>query len=214
MLLYDYFRSSASFRVRIGLNLKGIVTERASVHLLKDGGAQFADAFTALNPQQLVPVLEDGDATLIQSMAILEYLDETHPSPPFLPQGAAARCRVRALAQVIACDLHPLDNLRVLKYLKDQLGRTEDQRNAWYRHWVAKGLGAFEALVAGHGDTGSFCHGAAPGLADIALVPQIFNARRFDCPLDDYPTVMAIFENCMAVAAFDAAQPDNQPDAG
>ena len=214
MRLYDYFRSSASFRVRIGLNLKGIVPERASVHLLKDGGAQFADAFTGVNPQQLVPVLEDGDTVLIQSMAILEYLDETHPEPPFLPQGAAARARVRALAQVIACDLHPLDNLRVLKYLKDELGHSDDERNTWYRHWVAKGLGAFEALVAGHQATGSFCHGDQPGLADITLVPQIFNAKRLDCPLDGYPTVMAIFGNCMAVEAFDQAQPNNQPDAG
>jgi glutathione S-transferase len=185
MRLYDYFRSSASFRVRIGLNLKGIVPDRTPVHLLKDGGEQFSGSFTGVNPQQLVPVLEDGDIVLIQSMAILEYLDETNPEPPFLPEGAAARARVRALAQVIACDLHPLDS-----------------------------LGAFEALVAGHKDTGSFCHGDEPGLADITLVPQIFNAKRFDCPLDGYPAVMAIFENCMMVPAFDKAQPDNQPDAG
>ena len=214
MRLYDYYRSSASFRVRIGLNLKGIVPDRTPVHLLKDGGEQFSGSFTGVNPQQLVPVLEDGDTVLIQSMAILEYLDETNPEPPFLPEGAAARARVRALAQVIACDLHPLDNLRVLKYLKDELGRSEDECNAWYRYWVAKGLAAFEALVAGHKDTGSFCHGDQPGLADITLVPQIFNAKRFNCPLDDYPAVMAIFENCMTMAAFDKAQPDNQPDAG
>lgn len=213
MRLFDYYRSSASFRVRIGLNLKGIEAERHTLHLLKDGGQQFAESFTALNPQQLVPVLEDGDVRLIQSLAILEYLDETHPEPPFLPEGAAARARVRALAQVIACDTHPLNNLRILKYLKDEMNQDEDARNAWYRYWVAKGLSAFEALVAGDAETGRFCHGNVPSLADIALVPQIFNAKRFDCPLGDYPKTMEIFENCMAVPAFDRAQPANQPDA-
>lgn len=213
MRLYDYYRSSASFRVRIGLNLKGITPERSPIHLTKNGGEQFGTEFTGLNPQQLVPVLEDGDNRLIQSMAILEYLDETHPEPPFLPEGAAARARVRALTQVIACDLHPLNNLRILKYLKDVLGHDEDERNAWYRHWVEVGLTAFEALLAGHPDTGRFCHGDRPTLADIALVPQIFNAKRFDCPLGRYPVTMAIFDNCMAEEAFDAAQPGNQPDA-
>jgi maleylacetoacetate isomerase len=213
MRLYDYFRSSASFRVRIGLNLKGLEVERAPIHLLKDGGEQFSPAFSTLNPQQLVPVLEDGETVLIQSLAILEYLDETHPEPPLLPGGAAARARVRALAQIIACDLHPLDNLRVLKYLKDEMDQEEEARNTWYRHWVAKGLGAFEAHLAGNEATGDFCHGDAPGLADICLVPQIFNAKRLDCPLDDYPVTMAIFRRCMEVPAFDAAQPANQPDA-
>lgn len=213
MRLYDYFRSSASFRVRIGLNLKGIPVERSPVHLLRDGGEQFSEAFSDINPQQLVPVIEDEGRVLTQSMAILEYLDETHPEPPFLPKATAERARVRALAQVIACDLHPLNNLRVLKYLKDELGRSEEERNGWYRHWVAKGLGAFEALLAGHPATGPFCHGDAPGLADIALVPQIFNAKRFACSLDGYPTTMAIFDRCMENDAFDAAQPSKQPDA-
>lgn len=213
MRLHDYFRSSASFRVRIGLNLKGISADRAPVHLLREGGEQFAPAFSRLNPQQLVPVLEDGEAVLTQSMAILEYLDETRPDPPFLPETPAERARVRALAQVIACDLHPLNNLRVLKYLKDELGQPEEARDRWYRHWVAKGLNAFEALLAGHPDTGTFCHGERPGLADIALVPQIFNAKRFDCPLDGYPTTMGIFARCMELDAFDAAQPSKQPDA-
>lgn len=214
MRLHDYFRSSASFRVRIGLNLKGLQPERRFVHLTKGGGAQFADEFSRLNPQQLVPVLEDGDTVLIQSLAILEYLDETHPEPPFLPRGdAASRARVRALAQVIACDTHPLDNLRVLKYLAGPLGLPQDARDTWYRHWVAKGLSAFEGLIAGHPATGRFCHGDAPGLADICLVPQIFNAKRLDCPLDAYPTVMRVFDACMALPAFDAAQPSKQPDA-
>lgn len=213
MQLHDYFRSSASFRVRIGLNLKGIEPDRTTVHLTKGGGQQFSGEFTALNPQQLVPVLEDAGAVLIQSLAILEYLDETHPEPPFLPSAPAERARVRALAQLIACDTHPLNNLRVLFYLRDTLDVDEEARNAWYRHWVAKGLGAFEAMVDGDPQTGRFCHGDAPGLADICLVPQIFNAKRFDCPLDDYGTVMAVFEACMAHPAFDKAQPANQPDA-
>ncbi len=218
MRLHDYFRSSASFRVRIGLNLKGLDVERNSVHLTKNGGEQFSDAFSALNPQQLVPVLEDGDTVLIQSLAILEYLDETHPTPPFLPTdgdngGAAARARVRALAQIIACDIHPLDNLRVLMYLKNAFDLDQDQRNTWYRHWVAKGLSAFEAQLGLSDATGDFCHGNQPGLADICLVPQIFNAKRLECPLDDYPVTMAIFDRCMAIDAFEAAIPTNQPDA-
>jgi maleylacetoacetate isomerase len=199
--------------VRIGLNLKGLEPDRATVHLTADGGQQFSGDFTALNPQQLVPVLEDDGAVLTQSLAILEYLDETYPEPPFLPSSPADRARVRALAQVIACDTHPLNNLRILFYLRDALGADEDARNAWYRHWVAKGLGAFEALIAGNPRTGRFCHGDTPGLADICLVPQIFNAKRFDCPLADYPVLMGVFESCMSEPAFDKAQPGNQPDA-
>lgn len=213
MDLYDYFRSSASFRVRIGLNLKGLSPERHFIHLTKDGGQQFGGDFTRLNPNQLVPVLTDGDAVLTQSLAILEYLDETHPVPPFLPEAPAARARVRALALGIACDLHPINNLRVLFYLRDRMNQPEEARNAWYRHWVATGLGPLEKMLADSPATGRFCHGDVPGLADICLVPQIFNARRFDCPLDDYPTVMRIFDACMAEPAFDAAQPSRQPDA-
>lgn len=213
MELYDYFRSSASFRVRIGLNLKGLAPARHFVHLTRGGGEQFAEPFTRLNPQQLVPVLVDGEVVLSQSLAILEYLDETHPRPPFLPEGAAARARVRSLALAIACDVHPLNNLRVLFYLRDHFKQDEDARNEWYRHWVAKGLAALETALAGDPATGTFCHGDRPGLADICLVPQIFNAKRFDCPLDGYPTVMAVFGNCMAHPAFDTAQPSRQPDA-
>ncbi len=213
MELYDYFRSSASFRVRIGLNLKGLAPGRHFIHLTRDGGQQFGDAFSQLNPQQLVPVLVDGDTVLTQSLAILEYLDETHPEPPLLPKGPAGRARVRALALSIACDLHPINNLRVLFYLKDHMSQEEEARTAWYRHWVGKGLAAFEAML-GHGAPGGrFCHGDTPGLADICLVPQIFNAKRFDCPLDGYPTAMRAFDACMAHPAFDAAQPSKQPDA-
>ncbi len=214
MDLYDYFRSSASFRVRIGLNLKGLDPKRHFVHLTRGGGAQFAPDFSALNPQQLVPALIDDDGTILtQSLAILEYLDETHPAPPLLPTAPKDRARVRALALAIACDLHPINNLRVLFYLRDHMSQPEEARNAWYRHWVATGLAAFEAMLAGSPATGRFCHGDAPTLADICLVPQIFNAQRFDCPLDGYPTVMRVFEACMAHPAFDAAQPAKQPDA-
>lgn len=213
MQLYDYFRSSASFRVRIGLNLKGLSSERHFVHLTKGGGQQFAADFTQMNPQQLVPVLVDGRDAISQSLAILEYLDETRPEPPFLPKAPADRARVRALALAIACDLHPLNNLRVLFYLRDHMGQPEEARNAWYRHWVAKGLAAFESSLADDARTGAYCHGDAPGLADICLVPQIFNAKRFDCPLGDYPTVMRIFATCMTHPAFAAADPAKQPDA-
>jgi maleylacetoacetate isomerase len=213
MQLYDYFRSSASFRVRIGLNLKGLAPERHFVHLTRKGGEQFDPEFTRLNPQQLVPVLVDDGTAISQSLAILEYLDETHPEPPLLPRAPLERARVRALALGIACDLHPIDNLRVLFYLRDAMGQSEEARNTWYRHWVAKGLTALEAGLADDPRTGTYCHGDVPGLADICLVPQIFNAKRFDCPLDGYRTVMRVFDNCMAHPAFDAAQPSKQPDA-
>lgn len=213
MKLYGYFRSSASFRVRIGLNLKNIAYDLEPVHLLRDGGEQFAASFAALNPQRLVPVLADGEQLLTQSMAILEYLDENHPEPPFLPADSSGRARVRALAQIIACDIHPLDNLRVLKYLTKELEVGEEDRAIWFRHWIALGLGAMEEMMAGNAMTGKFCHGDTPALADICLVPQIFNARRFDTDLDGYPTVMRIFDACMALDAFDKAQPANQPDA-
>lgn len=213
MKLYGYFRSSASFRVRIGLNLKNIAYDLEPVHLLRDGGEQFAASFAALNPQRLVPVLADGEQLLTQSMAILEYLDENHPEPPFLPADSSGRARVRALAQIIACDIHPLDNLRVLKYLTKELEVGEENRAIWFRHWIALGLGAMEEMMAGNAMTGKFCHGDTPALADICLVPQIFNARRFDTDLDGYPTVMRIFDACMALDAFDKAQPANQPDA-
>lgn len=213
MKLHTYFRSSAAYRVRIALNLKGIAAELVPVHLLKDGGEQFAAAYDALNPQHLVPLLEDDGLVLAQSLAIIEYLDETHPQPPLLPADPRGRARVRALAQVIACDIHPIDNLRVLKYLSDRLGVSPGQKTEWYRHWVALGLQALERQLAGAPGTGRFCHGDTPTIADCCLVPQLYNARRFDCDLAPFPTLTAIAERCEALPAFEAARPENQPDA-
>ena len=211
MKLIGYFRSSAAYRVRIALNLKGLTAEHDSVHLAS--GEQKEPAFAALNPQKLVPVLEDGRDRLFQSMAILEYLEETHPEPPLLPAEPAARARVRALAQIVACEIHPLNNLRVLGYLTGELEITEEARLAWYRHWIAEGLGALETILATSPDTGRFCHGDAPGLADVCLVPQLFNARRFDCPLSDYPNLLRIDAECGSLPAFREAAPELQQDA-
>lgn len=213
MKLYTYFRSSAAYRVRIALNLKGIEAEPSPVHLLKDGGEQFGAAYDALNPQHLVPLLEDDGLVLTQSLAIIEYLDETYARQPLLPHDAHGRARVRALSQAIACDIHPIDNLRVLKYLSDKLGVSPDQKTEWYRHWVALGLAALERQVAGNPATGSFCHGDTPTMADCCLVPQLYNARRFDCDLAPYPVLTAIAQRCEALPAFAAARPENQPDA-
>ncbi len=206
LTLYDYHRSSAAFRVRIALNLKGQDYHRETVNLLE--GAQRTPAYLAVNPQGLVPALVDGNHTLSQSMAILEYLEERFPEPPLLPADSLQRARVRALALAVACDIHPLNNSRVLKYLTDHLGLDEHGRLTWYRHWIALGLSSLEAMVAGHTATGRFCHGDAPGLADVFLVPQIYNAQRYECPTDDYPTLMRIFEACRALPAVDAAWPE------
>jgi maleylacetoacetate isomerase len=211
--LYNYFRSSASFRVRIALNLKGLSYDYAVVHLTKGGGQQFAPAFRALNADALIPVLDDDGHVLTQSLAIIEYLDETHPQPPLLPKAPLDRAYVRACALTIACEIHPLNNLRVLRYLVQQLGASEDQKIAWYRHWVEEGLAALEARVAAERRYGRFLLGDAVTLADVALVPQIFNARRFDCRLDHVPVLMGIFDRCMELAAFIGAQPAQQPDA-
>lgn len=211
MKLFGYFRSSAAYRVRIALNLKGLEVEHNFVHLAK--GEQKEPAFAARNPQKLVPVLEDGPNQLIQSLAILEYLDETHPEPPLLPAEPVARARVRALAQIVACEIHPLNNTRVMGYLTGELGVAEEAKLAWYRHWIAEGLGALEAVMAASSDTGRFCHGDGPGLADICLVPQLFNARRFDCRLSAYPTLLRIESECGLLAPFSRAAPDAQPDA-
>ena len=213
--LYSYFRSSAAYRVRIALALKGLPYETVPVHLLAGGGQQHAPAYRATNPQSLVPALQDGQggAVLTQSLAIIEYLDEAHGGAPLLPADSLGRARVRALAQAVACDLHPLNNLRVLRYLKHELGVSDAQKDAWYAHWVGLGLSAIEDMLAASPATGRFCHGDAPGLADCRLVPQVFNARRFNCRVEDYPTIARITAACEELPAFQAAAPDRQPDA-
>lgn len=213
MKLYSYFRSSAAYRVRIALNLKGLDFETVSVHLMKDGGQQNSDTYTALNPTRLVPTLVDGENVIGQSIAILEYLEETHPEPALLPADAAGRARVRALMQYIACDIHPLNNLRVLKYLKHDLGVDEDAKNAWYKHWIHVGFTGLEAMLAGNPATGRYCHGDQLTLADVVLVPQVFNARRFNCDLSAMPTVTRIADACAQLDAFIRAEPARQPDA-
>lgn len=213
MKLYTYFRSSAAYRVRIALHLKGLDYEAVPVHLTRDGGEQRRPEYLVLNPAGLVPALEDAGRVLTQSLAIIEYLDETHPQAPLLPAQALDRARVREIAQMIACDLHPINNLRVLQYLGREFGATEAQRNAWYRHWVELGLAAVETRLAGDGRSGAFCHGDRPGLADCCLVPQVFNARRFDCDLSAMPTVRAIAARCEELEAFRRAAPAAQPDA-
>lgn len=212
MKLHGYFRSSAAFRVRIALNLKGLSYDQASIHLRS--GQQSLPGFLKLNPQGLVPALEDGPHVLTQSLAIIDYLDETRPEPPFLPKGAVERARVRALALAVACDIHPIDNLRVLVYLKKHLNVTDEQHDAWYRHWIHEGFKGIEVMLKS-GGTGRFAHGDAPTVADICLVPQVFNAKRLISDGDlhaAYPTIMRVFDACMKVPAFDAAQPDKQPD--
>lgn len=211
--LYTYFRSSAAYRVRIALNLKGLHYEAVPVHLLKEGGQQNQPAYRAKSPLGTVPTLEDGAGAHTQSLAIIEYLEELHPLPPLLPVSAEARARVRAIAQTIACDIHPVNNLRVLQYLGREFGATQAQKDAWYRHWVMAGLQAVEQMLADDPATGRYCHGERPGLADCCLVPQVFNARRFDCPLDDMPTIRRIVDACEALPAFANAAPAQQPDA-
>jgi len=210
MKLYGYFRSSAAFRVRIALHLKQLPYDGAFIHLRR--GDQSQPEFLAVNPQGLVPALEIDAERLIQSLAIIEYLDETHPEPPLLPPDAAGRARVRALAAIVACDIHPINNLRVLRYLHRDLGHDEDAIAAWYNHWIDSGFRAFEQLVSGDRRTGAFCHGDRPTLADIALVPQVVNAERYHLDMTPYPTIARIFERCMALDAFAAAHPGRQPD--
>jgi len=208
--LYTYFRSSAAFRVRIALNLKGLAYEPVFVHLAK--GEHRAAAYAKVNPQALLPTLELDDGTrLTQSLAIIEYLDEKHPQKPLLPKDAQERARVRSLSYLIASEIHPLNNLRVLQHLKRALNQSEDQVNAWYRHWIADGLAKLEAELAS--SKGRFCHGDTPTMADCCLVPQIFNAKRYQSDLAPYPNTMRVFETCMQLEAFDRAQPSKQPDA-
>jgi len=209
--LYTYFRSSAAFRVRIALNLKGLAYEPALVHLAK--GEHRKPEYGALNPQALVPTLEDAGRLLTQSLAIMEYLEETHPQPPLLPKDPFARARARSLALLVACEIHPLNNLRTLTHLKKALGQSEEQVNAWYRHWIADGMAKLESAMAKTSGTGKYSQGDAPGIADCCLVPQVFNAQRYECDLAPYPTLMRVFEACMRLESFDRAQPGKQPDA-
>lgn len=210
MKLYGYFRSSAAFRLRIALNLKRLDYDNAFIHLRR--GDQRAPGFLGINPQGLVPALEVDGRTLIQSLPIIEYLDETHPEPPLVPREPAGRARVRGLAAIVACDIHPLNNLRVLRYLQRDLGHDQDAIATWYNHWIAAGFTALEQLLAGDSQTGAFCHGDTPGLADIALVPQVVNAERYRLDMTPYPTIARIFALCMTLTPFQAAHPDNQPD--
>ena len=209
MKLYTYFRSSAAFRVRIALNLKGLKYQPVFVHLAK--GEHRAAEFAGINAQALLPTLELDDGTrLNQSLAIIEYLDEKHPQPPLVPKESLARARVRSLSYLVASEIHPLNNLRVLQHLK-RLGQTQEQIDTWYRYWIADGLAKLEAEL--KGKAGRFCHGDAPTMADCCLVPQIFNAKRFNSDLAPYPTTMRVFEACMTLEAFERAQPSKQPDA-
>ena len=212
MKLYGYFRSSAAFRVRIALNLKNFAYEQVPIHLRR--GDQSAEAYAALNPQHLVPALADDGRLLTQSLAIIEYLEEVRPIPPLLPPDPVGRARVRALALAVACDIHPINNLRVLNYLKDPLRLTAEQEKAWYRHWIKTGFDAIEQML-GDAATGAFCHGARPTLADVCLVPQVFNAQRTYSAeeIKAWPRIGAVFAACMALPAFDSAQPSKQPDA-
>ncbi len=208
MELYNYFRSSASYRVRIALALKGLDYDYQAVHLAKN--AQQGESYAAVSAARLVPVLRDGEHTLTQSLAIIEYLDETHPQPPLLPATPAERARVRALALDIACEIHPLNNLRVLRYLKREMKVADEDKDRWYRHWVETGLEVVERQLAAAPAT--YCHGGTPTLADCVLVPQIFNAQRFECRVTHVPNVMRVFDACMRLEAFERTRPEQCPD--
>lgn len=210
MKLYSYFRSSAAYRARIALNLKGVGYETVSIHLVKEGGLNRRPEYRAINPQMRVPTLvtANGDV-LIQSLAIIDYLDETYPDPPFLPKDPIARAKTRGLAQIIACDIHPLNNTSPLRYLKREMHQQQSAIDAWYHHWVIEGFRAFEALA----QPGPYACGSKVTVADIFLVPQVANARRMKVPLDDFPKIVAIDAACLKLEAFDRAQPHNQPDA-
>jgi len=213
MKLYTFFRSSASYRVRIALNWKGISYEQAVIHLRRGGGEQLMPAYKALNPQGLVPALEDNGRILTQSLAIIEYLEETHPNPPLLPKNAADKALVRSMALVIACEVHPIQNLRVLNYVKATYNQTDEQVNKWAQHWIDLGLSALQEMIIGQSKRGKFCFGDSPTLADICLIPQLGNARRYGCDLSKYPTILEIERNSNAIPAFADAAPEKQPDA-
>ncbi|MCJ7557006.1 MAG: maleylacetoacetate isomerase [Gammaproteobacteria bacterium] len=213
MRLFTYFRSSAAYRVRIALNLKGLAYESVPRDFMKNGGEHRLPEFLALNPQGLIPVLEDGQTVVSQSLAIMEYLDETHPQVPLLPAGPAARAQVRAMCQLIACDVHPLNNLRVLQYLKTRMGQNEISVATWYRHWIGEGFAALETLVQRHSNSGEVCFGDRISMADACLVPQIYNARRFDTDLAPYPGLCGVSAKLESLLPFKQAAPENQADA-
>ena len=213
LTLYSYWRSSAAYRVRIGLQLKQLAHEIHPVHLLRDGGEQHAEAYREINPQELVPALRHGQRVVRQSLAILEYLEETFPDHPIMPATARDRARVRALAQMVACDIHPLNNLRVLQFFDHEWNVPQPERDAWVRRWIEQGFAAIERLLADNPSTGEFCEGDTPSMADCCLVPQVYNARRFGVALSQYPTIERIERRCLELPEFDAARPENQPDA-
>jgi len=212
-VLYSYFRSSAAYRVRIALGLKGIAHEQRAVHLLRDGGQQRSEAFRKINSQGLVPVWEDGNGPLGQSLAIMEYLDEAYDGVPLLPGDPIMRARIRQFSLAVACDIHPVNNLRVLQYLTERLGVADSEKTTWIRHWVTDGLTALEALLMAEPTRGRFCFGEVPTMADCCLVPQLFTARRFGVSLDAYPLLSAVDANCQGLDAFRQAHPMQQPDA-
>jgi maleylacetoacetate isomerase/maleylpyruvate isomerase len=212
MKLYNFFRSSASYRVRIALNLKGLTYEYISIHLRRGGGEQYSASYKALNPQGLIPALEDEGRVLTQSLAILEYLEEQHPDPPLLPRNPADRATVRSMAMAVACEVHPLQNLRVLNYLTNTLHHSEAEVQAWSRHWVTLGLTALEQMVQAVPQRGAFCFGNTPTFADLCLAPQLVNARRFGCDLSSCSTLVQIDAHCQTLPAFANAVPENQPD--
>jgi maleylacetoacetate isomerase len=213
LVLYGYWRSSAAYRVRMALNLKGLDFEQRHVHLVRDGGEQHSEEYRALNPQGRVPTLLHGERVLTQSPAILEYLEEVFPEPALLPGDPDGRARVRALCAVIACDTHPLNNLQVLKYLTGTLGIDEQAKLEWYRHWVAAGLDSFETLLADSEETGDFCHGDSVSLADCCLLPQVYNARRFHCDESRWINIRRVCAALESMPEIDRATPENQPDA-
>jgi maleylpyruvate isomerase len=209
--LYTYFRSSAAYRVRIALNLKGIAYQAEEIHLLRGGGEQRQPAYRKLNPQGLVPTLVDENAIITQSLAIIEYLDERYPEPPLLPASPLACAYVRSLAQMVACDIHPLNNLRVRQYFEARLGHSEAEWQGWYCHWLQEGLDALEARLAARPDTGQYCYGDRPTLADICLIPQLFNAQRFHCDFRAYSLLNRIYRHCLTLEAFQRAAPEQPP---
>lgn len=212
--LYGYWRSSAAYRVRIGLNLKALAYESMLVHLVRNGGEQHSPAFAQTNPQKLIPVLQHGERLVRQSLAILEYIDEVwSDAPALLPATARGRARARELSLMVACDIHPLNNLRVLQYLEREWNAPLPERDEWVRHWIREGFDAFEALLVDDPATGTFCEGDQPTMADCCLIPQVYNARRFAVDLTPYPTILRIEAECLALPAFDNARPENQPDA-